>query len=116
MSLRTDRLTLKFFVITKSSRILSFPDIILYSPSAPALVKTGSQYVRVRKHVQKISLVILLFLTISLIISFALTPYSGFASTEKNNNNILIEPEASQVCQQQMPPPHQYRFSSWFVD
>jgi pimeloyl-ACP methyl ester carboxylesterase len=47
------------------------------------------------KHHQKISFVILLFLTTTLIASFALTPYSGFASTE-NNNNTLIEPEATQ--------------------
>src|SRR5215217_813688 len=102
MSLRTHRLTLKFFVITKSSPILSFPEVILYSTSAPALVKTRSQYVHDRKHDQRISFAIVLFLTISLITSFTLTPYSGFASTE--NNNTLIEPEASQVCQQQMPP------------
>jgi len=55
------------------------------------------------KHDQKISFLIVLFLTLSLITSFTLTPYSGFASTE-NNNNTLIEPEASQVCQQQTPP------------
>jgi pimeloyl-ACP methyl ester carboxylesterase len=47
------------------------------------------------KHDQKISFVIVLFLTISLITSFTLTRYSGFASPE-NNNNTLIEPEASQ--------------------
>ena len=47
------------------------------------------------KHHQKISFVIVLFLTTTLIASFALTPYSGFASTE-NNNNTLIEAEASQ--------------------
>src|SRR5215213_4467759 len=52
------------------------------------------------KHDQKISFLIVLFLTLSLITSFTLTPYSGCASTE-NNNNIRIEPEASQVCQQQ---------------
>jgi pimeloyl-ACP methyl ester carboxylesterase len=37
----------------------------------------------------------LLFLTITLIASFTLTPRSSFASTE-NDNNTLIEPEASQ--------------------
>jgi pimeloyl-ACP methyl ester carboxylesterase len=37
----------------------------------------------------------LLFLTTMLIASFTLTPRSGFASTE-NNNNSLMEPEASQ--------------------
>jgi hypothetical protein len=47
------------------------------------------------KHHQKISFVIVLFLTTTLIVSFALIPYSGLASTE-NNNNTLIEPEASQ--------------------
>ena len=43
---------------------------------------------------QKISFAILLFLTATLIASFTLTPHYGFASTE--NNNTLIEPEASQ--------------------
>jgi pimeloyl-ACP methyl ester carboxylesterase len=47
------------------------------------------------KHDQKISFVIVLFLTISLITSFTLTRYPSFASPE-NNNNTLIEPEASQ--------------------
>ena len=47
------------------------------------------------KHLQKISFVIVLFLTTTLIVSFALTPYSSFASTE-NNTNTLMEPEASQ--------------------
>jgi len=47
------------------------------------------------KHHQKISFVIVLFLTTTLIASFTLTPYSGLASTE-NNNTTLIEPEASQ--------------------
>jgi pimeloyl-ACP methyl ester carboxylesterase len=44
---------------------------------------------------QNISFVFLLFLTTTLIASFTLTPRSGFASTE-NNNNTLTEPEASQ--------------------
>jgi pimeloyl-ACP methyl ester carboxylesterase len=39
--------------------------------------------------------VIVLLLTTTVVASFALTPYSGFASTE-NNNNTIIEPEASQ--------------------
>jgi pimeloyl-ACP methyl ester carboxylesterase len=44
---------------------------------------------------QKISFAILMFLTTTLIASFTLTPRSGFASTE-NNNNTLMEPEASE--------------------
>jgi pimeloyl-ACP methyl ester carboxylesterase len=44
---------------------------------------------------QKISFAILMFLTTTLIASFTLTPRSSFASTE-NNNNTLMEPEASQ--------------------
>ena len=44
---------------------------------------------------EKTSFAILMFLTTTLIASFTLTPYSGFASTE-NNNNTLMEPEASQ--------------------
>jgi pimeloyl-ACP methyl ester carboxylesterase len=48
-----------------------------------------------RKHDERISFVLLLFLTTMLIASFTLTPYSGFASIE-NNNNTLMEPEASE--------------------
>jgi pimeloyl-ACP methyl ester carboxylesterase len=48
-----------------------------------------------KRHDQRISFVLLLFLTITLIASFTLTPRSGFASTE-NNNNTLMEPEASE--------------------
>jgi pimeloyl-ACP methyl ester carboxylesterase len=44
---------------------------------------------------QKISFAILMFLTTTLIASFTLTPRSGFASIE-NNNNTLMGPEASQ--------------------
>jgi pimeloyl-ACP methyl ester carboxylesterase len=47
-----------------------------------------------RRPDQRISFVVLLFLTTTLIASFTLTPYSGFASPE--NNDTLIEPEASQ--------------------
>src|SRR5215510_10249785 len=52
-----------------------------------------------RRHDERISLVLLMFLTTTIIASFTLTPYSGFASTENNNsnnNNTLMEPEASQ--------------------
>jgi pimeloyl-ACP methyl ester carboxylesterase len=48
-----------------------------------------------RMHDQKINFAILTFLTTTLIASFTLSPYSGFASTE-NNNNTLMEPESSQ--------------------
>ena len=48
-----------------------------------------------RRRDERISFVLLLFLAITLIASFTLTPRSGFASTE-NNNNTLMEPEASQ--------------------
>src|ERR671924_518313 len=44
---------------------------------------------------QKISFATLMFLTTTLIASFTLSPYSGFASTE-NNNNTLMAPEASE--------------------
>jgi glyoxylase-like metal-dependent hydrolase (beta-lactamase superfamily II) len=47
-----------------------------------------------KHHHQKISFVILLFLTTSLIASFTLTPYSGFASPQ-NNNNTSIQPEGT---------------------
>jgi pimeloyl-ACP methyl ester carboxylesterase len=49
----------------------------------------------VEKHHQKISFVILLFLTTTMLIaSFTLIPYSVFASTE--NDNTLIEPQETQ--------------------
>ena len=48
-----------------------------------------------RSHNQKTGFVTLLFLSTILIASFTLTPYSGFASTG-DNNNTLIQPEASQ--------------------
>ena len=48
-----------------------------------------------RKHDERMSFVLLLFLTIALVASFTFTPYSGFASIE-NNNNTLMEPEASE--------------------
>jgi pimeloyl-ACP methyl ester carboxylesterase len=47
------------------------------------------------RHSQKTSFVVLIFLTATLIVSFTLTPHSGFASTE-NNTNTLMEQEASQ--------------------
>jgi pimeloyl-ACP methyl ester carboxylesterase len=47
------------------------------------------------RHDERISFVLLLFLAATLIASFTLTPRSGFASTE-NNNNTLMEPEASE--------------------
>ncbi len=49
-----------------------------------------------RKHDERISFVLLLFLAATLIASFTLTPRSSFASTENNNNNTLMEPEASE--------------------
>jgi pimeloyl-ACP methyl ester carboxylesterase len=48
-----------------------------------------------RRHDDRISFVLLLFLAATLIASFTLTPRSGFASTE-NNNNTLMGPEASE--------------------
>ncbi|HKG71961.1 MAG TPA: hypothetical protein VKA87_08680, partial [Nitrososphaeraceae archaeon] len=49
----------------------------------------------IEKHHQKMSFVILLFLTTTLIASFTFTPYSSFASTE-SNNNTLIQPDGTQ--------------------
>jgi hypothetical protein len=49
----------------------------------------------IEKYHQNRSFVILLFLTTTLIASFTLTRYSGFASIE-TNNNTSNEPEASQ--------------------
>src|SRR5215210_444461 len=48
-----------------------------------------------RRQNQKTSFVVLSFLTTTLIASFTLTPYSGFASTE-SNNNTLIQPDGTQ--------------------
>jgi pimeloyl-ACP methyl ester carboxylesterase len=42
-----------------------------------------------RRRDDKITLVVFLFLTTTLIASFTLTPYSGFASTESNNNTLM---------------------------
>src|SRR5829696_5814563 len=47
-----------------------------------------------KRHNQKTSFVVLLFLTTTLIASFTLTQYSGFASTE--SNNTLIQPDGTQ--------------------
>jgi pimeloyl-ACP methyl ester carboxylesterase len=47
------------------------------------------------RHIQKTSLVILPLLTTTLIAGFTLTPYSGLASTE-SNNNASMEPGASE--------------------
>jgi SnoaL-like domain len=47
-----------------------------------------------RRHDERISFVLLLFLTITLIASFTLTPRSGFASPQTNNSSI--QPEALQ--------------------
>ena len=47
------------------------------------------------RHHQKISFVILPFLTTTLIAGFTLTPYSGLASTE-SNNNASMEPGTSE--------------------
>jgi pimeloyl-ACP methyl ester carboxylesterase len=44
-----------------------------------------------KRHDQKISFVVLLFLTITLVAGFTLTPYSGFASTEYNNISLASE-------------------------
>src|SRR5215213_7946692 len=49
-----------------------------------------------RRHTQKKSFVILLFLATTLIASFTFTPYSSFASTESNNNNTLVQPDGTQ--------------------
>jgi hypothetical protein len=57
-------------------------------------------------HDQKISLVALLFLNISLIAGFTLTPIASFASTE--NNDTSLTSEGAQAWRpQQMPPPPQ---------
>jgi glyoxylase-like metal-dependent hydrolase (beta-lactamase superfamily II) len=47
--------------------------------------------IEIYRHHQKTSFVILIFLTTTLIASFTLTPYSGFA-TPQNNNNTSVQP------------------------
>ena len=74
-----------------------------------------------KRHNQKTSFVVLLFLTTTLIVGFTLAPYSGFASTE--SNNTLIEPQATQdmgttTTDNKCHHHHQchetkYRFSPW---
>ena len=70
---------------------------LLHIILAASLNKCCNSFFRymTRRHDERISFVLLVFLTTMLIASFTLTPYSGFASTE-NNNNTLMEPEASQ--------------------
>jgi pimeloyl-ACP methyl ester carboxylesterase len=48
-----------------------------------------------RRRDDKIIFVVFLFLTTTLIASFTLTPYSGFASPE-SNNNTLMQPDGTQ--------------------
>ena len=48
-----------------------------------------------RHHRIKTTFAILLFLTTMFIASFTLTPYSGFASPQNNNNNTSVQSEAT---------------------
>ena len=57
----------------------------------------------IEKYHQKTSFVILLFLTTTLIASFTLTPYSGFASPQNNNNNTSVQPEGTPSSSSSIP-------------
>jgi pimeloyl-ACP methyl ester carboxylesterase len=97
MSLRVGMLLSNSLVIAKNfcehHLAGGFLRIILAAP----LNKYCNPFLRnmSRKHDERISFVLLLFLAATLIASFTLTSRSGFASTE-NNNNTLMEPEASE--------------------
>src|SRR5215217_9430182 len=97
MSLRLGMLFSNSLVIAKNFSEYHLAGGLLNIISASSLNKHCNPFLRYmsRKHDERISFVLLLFLTIALIASFTLTPRSGFASTE-NNNNTLMEPEASE--------------------
>jgi pimeloyl-ACP methyl ester carboxylesterase len=97
MSLRLGMLFSNSLVIAKNFSEYHLAGGLLHIISASSLNKHCNPFLRYmsRKHDERISFVLLLFLTIALIASFTLTPYSGFASLE-NNNNTLMEPEASE--------------------
>jgi pimeloyl-ACP methyl ester carboxylesterase len=97
MSLRVGMLLSNSLVIAKNFCEHPNADGLLHIILAAPLNKYCNPFLRYmsRKHDERISFVLLLFLTTMLIASFTLTPRSGFASTE-NNNNTLMEPEALQ--------------------
>jgi pimeloyl-ACP methyl ester carboxylesterase len=84
-------------VIAKNFCEYHFVGGLLHIISAVPLNKYYNPFLRYmsRKHDERISFVLLLFLAATVIASFTLTPRSGFASIE-NNNNTLMEPEASE--------------------
>ena len=97
MSLRVGMLFSNSLVIAKNFCEYHLAGGLLHIILATPLNKFCNPFLSYmsRKHDERISFVLLLFLTIALIASFTLTPRSGFASTE-NNNNTLMEPEASE--------------------
>ena len=97
MYLRAGMLFSNSLVIAKNVCEYHLAGGLLHIILAAHLNKFWNPFLRYmsRKHDERISFVLLLFLTIALIASFTLTPRSGFASTE-NNNNTLMEPEASE--------------------
>src|SRR5215208_4100600 len=97
MSSKSGHVFLHSLVISKNFCEHHLAGGLLHIILAAPLNKYCNPFLRYmsRKHDERISFVLLLFLTIALIASFTLTPYSGFASIE-NNNNTLMEPEASE--------------------
>src|SRR5215213_7068270 len=97
MSSKSGHVFLHSLVISKNFCEHHLAGGLLYIILAAPLNKYCNPFLRYmsRKHDERISFVLLLFLTIALIATFTLTPYSGFASIE-NNNNTLMEPEASE--------------------
>src|SRR5215213_3892330 len=97
MSLRLGMLFSNSLVIAKNFSEYHLAGGLIHIFSASSLNKHCNPFLRYmsRKYDERISFVLLLFLTTMLIASFTLTPYSGFASIE-NNNNTLMEPEASE--------------------
>src|SRR5215213_1607032 len=97
MSSKSGHVFLHSLVISKNFCEHHLAGGLLHIILAAPLNKYCNPFLRYmsRKHDERISFVLLLFLTIALIASFTLTPRSGFASTE-NNNNTLMEPEASE--------------------
>src|SRR5215212_3559781 len=94
MSSKSGHVFLHSLVISKNFCEHHLAGGLLHIILAAPLNKYCNRFLRYmsRKHDERISFVLLLFLTIALIASFTLTPYSGFASLE----NTLMEPEASE--------------------
>ena len=88
-----DTITLEFSCLCEKFYITYIASALLDITFAMSLNKHCNHYSHVKKTGSKVSFVIFLFLSATLIATFTLTPYSGSASSE---NNTLIQPEGTQ--------------------